>query len=762
MHAVADLDVQDRTSLGKSNGAGQHRPGLAVLSIRLTPPIAHAYRVPRERLTTRLIESRERLVLVVAPAGYGKTTLAVEWSELDDRRFAWVVQGAGMGDPAAALWSSIAEAVGRAEPTFAPTAKRLEPWLAAAEPSTMAAQVAEALEAIEGELVIVLDDYHFIEESASHASIASFLELMPPGVQLVVVSRQDPPLSVGRLRANGDLLELRADELALRLDEVDTLMNATLRLGLTPEALALLHARTEGWPAVVALAGRSLRNRDDREDFLERFGGSNRFVVDYLTEVMFDGLDSDRRSFLLGTSILERMSGDLCDAMLDREGSTRLLSELEKEDLFLTPLDERREWYRLHPIVREFLYRELMLRSPERVPELRRRAVDWLAGERLVNDACHQALAAREYGQAAKLVSANWLSLAGREGPGTILGWIDEFPKHALRADAPLCVARAWLLQLAGDHLGSLHASRDALAAEWSGPLPDGAASVEAAASLLRASFVGGDVAEQLRAARRGLELEADGTAVWQTVARVLLGWACYLADDPLEAAPLVEQAAEDAPELEIWGTASDARSVLAASALAEDNPDVAERHALAALEIAETRRLSGLGHLALAQVVLGRVLADRGELDQADRVLTQALERARARQDTLPVAECLLALAPVRRALKRLEEARELLAEAACIIEGSVDPGILRRRLEETKVILGRRIRRTSDRDELTDRELDVLRLLSEGRTKRDIGHALYLSYNTIHSHTKSIYRKLEACSREQALAEARKFQLL
>ena len=152
--------------------------------------------VPRERLTTRLVGSRERLVLVVAPAGYGKTTLAVQWSELDDRRFAWVALGADMGDPAA-LWSSIAESVGRAEPTFAPTAERLESWLAAAEPSTMAAQVAEALEAIDRELVIVLDDYHFIKESASHASIASFLELMPPGVQLVVVSRQDPPLTVG-------------------------------------------------------------------------------------------------------------------------------------------------------------------------------------------------------------------------------------------------------------------------------------------------------------------------------------------------------------------------------------------------------------------------------------------------------------------------------------------------------------------------------------------------------------------------------------
>ena len=760
MHAVTEPDVGDRTSTGMSNGAGQQRPGLTAFSVGL-PPIPDARRVPRERLTTRLLESRERLVLLVAPAGYGKTTLTVEWGELDDRDFAWVMLGAGVGKPAP-LWSSIAEAVVRTEPAFAPTAERLESWLPVAEPSTMAVQLAGALEASGHELVIVLDDYHVIEDPASHASIASFLEMMPASVQLVVVSRQDPPLTVGRIRASGDLLELRADGLAFPLDEVDELMNATLQLDLTPEALALLHARTEGWPAVVALAGRSLRDREDRDVFLECFGGSNRFVVDYLTEVVFDELDSDRRAFLLGTSILERLSGDLCDAVLGREGSTQLLSELEKEGLFLGPLDDRREWYRYHPIFREFLYRELMLRSAEHVPELRRRAFDWLVGARLVDDACHQALAAQKYDQAARLVSANWLSLAGREAPGTILGWIDEFPKDVLRADAPLCVARAWLLGLAGDQPGSLHASRDAVAAEWSGRLPDGAASVEAAASLLRASFVGSDAADQLGAARRGLELEADGTAVWQTVARVLFGWACYVTGDPLEGRALVEQAAEDAPELEMWMTASDARSVLAAIALAEGEPDLAEEHAIAALDIAETRRLSDLSHLALSQVVLGRVLADRGELDEADRVLTHALERLRARQDTLPVAECLLALAPVRRALKRSDEARELLAEAACVIDGSVDPGILRRRLEETTVILGRPIRRTSEADELTDREQDVLRLLEEGRTKREIGAALFLSYNTIHSHTKSIYRKLSVSSRQGALARARELALI
>ena len=528
-------------------------------------------------------------MLVIAPAGYGKTTLAAQWSELDDRCFAWVALGAGMGDPAA-LWSSITESVGRAEPTFARTAEA-GVLAGRGRPSTMAAQVAEALEALDGELVIVLDDYHFIEESASHASIASFLELMPPGVQLVVVSRQDPPLTVGRLRANGDLLELRADELALRLDEVDALMNATLRLDLTPEALALLYARTEGWPAVVALAGRSLRDRDDREGFLERFGGSNRFVVDYLTEVVLDELDADRRSFLLGTSVLERMSGDLCDAVLDREGSTRLLSELEKEDLFLTPLDERREWYRYHPIFREFLYRELMLRSPERVPELRRRALDWLAGERLVDDACHQALAAREYGQAARVVSANWLSLAGPEAPGTILGWIDEFPRTLFEqtprsaSPAPGCCSSPVITPVAACNPGR---ARGRVA----GPASGWISFVEAAASLLRASFVGGDVAEQLRAARRGLELEADGTAVWQTVGT----------DAPRLG--VLPSPTTRSRQRRSWskrpgrsgardlGNCLDARSVLAAIALAEDNPDLAERHALAALEIAETRRL--------------------------------------------------------------------------------------------------------------------------------------------------------------------------
>ena len=730
-------------------------------SSRHTPPVAHADRVQRVRLTTRLVEARERLLLVVAPPGYGKTTLASQWHEHDERRFAWVLLGPGIDDPTA-LWSYIVESVGWAEPTFAQTAERLESQLAGAEPSTAAAQVAEALEQIDDEIVIVLDDYHLVKDSASHASVGTFLQRMPPSVQLAVISRQDPPFAVGRLRTNGDLLELRADELAFRLEEVDDLMNTIMRLDLTPHDLALLHARTEGWPAGLALAGLSLRDRDDHEGFLGRFGGSNRFVVDYLTEVVLDELDSDRRSFLLETSVLERMSGGLCDAVLEREGSTQLLAELEKEDLFLSPLDERREWYRFHSVFREFLYRELTLRSPERVPELRRRAYDWLAGEGHLDDAYHQALAAREYGAAARLISSNWLRLAGPRSQGTLFDWIEEIPNDVVRADAPLCVTRAWLLRLRGDHRGALQAIRDALAAEWSGPLPDGAASVEAATSLIRASFVGGDASEQLRAARLSLELEADGAAVWQTMARVFLGWACYYAGHPLESKSLLEQAAEDAPTLGVWMIAVDARCVLAITALSEDKADVAEQYARDALALAETRELADLNRLGQPLLVLGRVLAHRGEHDEADRMLTHALARLRAWQDDLPVAECLLALAPVRRALGRSDEARELLAEAAGIVEDCVDPGILRGRLEETKVILGRQIRRTSDADELTDRELDVLRLLDEGQTKRDIGHALYLSYNTIHSHTKSIYRKLDACSREQALAQAREFQLI
>ena len=757
---MIQVAAEERTSIKGSNEAGQRGSDLTPLSVRLTKPISHSDRVQRERLTTRLVESRERLVLVVAPAGYGKTTLAVQWHEVDDRPFAWVMLGARMGDPRA-LWSAILQSVGLAESAFAPIAERLRSPLADADPGTMAAHVAEALQAIDRDLVIVLDDHHFVRDSASNTSLSTFLEIAPAGVQLAILSRQDPSFAVGRLRANGDLLELRMDELALRLDEIDVLMNTIFELELTPELLALLGTRTEGWPAVVALAGRSLRDRDDREDFLQRFGGSNRFVVDYLTEVVLDELDSERRSFLLDTSVLERMSGDLCDVLVKREASTQLLSELEREDLFISPLDERREWYRYHSVFREFLCRELTLRSPERVPELRRRAFDWLAGECLADEACHQALAAHDYGNAARFLSENWLSLVESESPARILGWIDEFPKDILRSDAPLSVTRAWLLRLVGDYSGALHAIRDARATGWSGPLPDGAASIEAAASLVRGSFAGGDVGAQLRAARRGVELEADGTAVWQTVGRVLLGWACYLSDVPIEAKSLVE-AAEDARQLDLWMVASDARSVLAALALAEDDPDLADQHACAALEVAETRRLSGLSHLAVAQVVLGRVLGARGEIDEADGLLTQALERLRAGGDTLPLADCLLALAPVRRARRQRDEARELLAEAAGIVDACVDAGMLRRRLEETTVIMGRSMRKTSEADELTDRELDVLQMLDGTQTQREISLKLFLSYNTIHSHTKSIYRKLGASSRDDAIARARELALI
>lgn len=196
--------------------------------------------------------------------------------------------------------------------------------------------------------------------------------------------------------------------------------------------------------------------------------------------------------------------------------------------------------------------------------------------------------------------------------------------------------------------------------------------------------------------------------------------------------------------------------------AFEEEQPDVAERYARDALELAETRGFEALNRLGVALLPLGRVLAGRGELAEADGLLTRTLERMRAYREGLLIADCLLALAPVRRALGAPEEARELLAEAASIVEASEDPGIIGGRLEETRLILRRPARRVHERDELTDRELDVLRLLDEGLTKRDVGRTLFLSYNTIHSHTKSIYRKLDATSRDEALARARDLELI
>jgi LuxR family transcriptional regulator, maltose regulon positive regulatory protein len=716
--------------------------------------------VVRPRLSAQLLGAPASLVLLAAPPGFGKTTLLAQWRELDERPFAWFTTDASDNDPVS-LWTGIVEAIRRVRPDFGDAAEVALKARHVDVDDALIPVVVRELESLEGELALVLDDYHAIDSPACHESLAYFMEAKPSSVQLVISTRADPPIPVAKLRAEGRLRELRALDLCFTKDEETAFLNEQLGLGLAPETLEVLHERTEGWPAGVYLASLSLRHSPEPDRFVSEFDGSNRHVVDYLTEVVLGSLDARRRDFLLQTSILDSFSAPLCDAVTGKRGSAERLAELERANLFLIPLDDRRERYRYHQLFADLLRSRLVQREPGLVPKLHRRAYEWLAEEGDTDTAVRHALAAGAMDEAAALVASEWLAdpNGNLDRPSRLLRRLEGFPAEAFLEDARLAVVQGWALSLAGRRAD---ADEPLAVAERGGAiLPDGTA-VEDAAAVVRACFAWGDAAGTLAAAEAAAALEDRLPASWHPLWLLALGRARYFAGDQGSAKPALQGAVSSANHVERPLLAAIAQAYLSRIALAADDVEAAEKAARGALQTLERHGLTDQPAAGSVHVALGAVLARLDQTQEAGDALVRGLARLRRRGDVLEIADALLIYAPVRRALESLTSARGLVEEARLLLAECVDPGAVGVELEEVARSLTPAHRRIEGGSDLTERELEVLRYLAEGVPKRDIGRALFLSYNTIHSHTKSIYQKLRVSSRDAAVARARELGAL
>ncbi len=697
--------------------------------------------------------------MMVAPPGFGKTTLLGQWNRSDARPFAWLSLDAADDDPVV-LWTYMTAAVASA--LGAEGQRRSEAKSPALDIEAVVPKLVSALAALDEDVVVVVEDLHWITNPVSVTTLTRFMKERPPNVTVALSARSDPRLPLGELRVSLDLLELGASDLGFTREETERLLNDELDLGLGPVAVRSLWARTEGWPAALYLAYLSLRGAEDRDAAAVRVGGSTRRVGEYLTQVVLEAQDARTQQFLLTTSILDRLTGPLCDAVLDTEGSGAVLAELARANLLIVPLDDERRWYRYHRLFRELLLDELQRRQPGRVVDLHRRAFRWLSDAGLTGEAIRHALDGGDVDAAAMLVSENYLRMLESGRLATLDSWIATFPRRGVIADARLSVVEAWIRSFQGRYAEADLAMGNAARAGFEGPLPDGASSIEASAALLRASAPRGDVGAMLDAARTAFRLESGSASMWQVTTHVQLGWALLLSGGSAEAKPLLERAAVQAPMSEQWLNALGARCLLAWAELEQGRVPEAERWASDAVQVAGTHRLAGTATGAWADGVLGAVRAAQGRLDDADELLTRSVERMRGSAPPVLLTSALLALAPVRRARGSAADARALLEEARSIVEPYADPGVLRAHLERVARSLTPTRRRVSDGIALTERELEVLQLLERGMSKRDIARTLFLSPNTIHSHTKTVYRKLGASSRSEAVQRARQTGLL
>lgn len=424
--------------------------------------------VPRPRLIERLnIGAQRKLILISAPPGFGKTTLVSEWIQSRQVPTAWLSLDDGDNDPAR-FFAYLIAALQTVQPDVgeATTTMLRAPQLAPFE--SLLTPLLNDLANVSQDVLFVLDDYHVIENETIHNAIAFLLEHLPTQIHCVISTRTDPPLPLARLRARDQLVEIRAADLRFTPDEATAFLNRVMGLPLAASDVAALEARTEGWIAGLQLAALSMRGHSDISGFIAAFTGSNHYILDYLVEEVLRRQPADIQAFLLQTSILDRATASLCDALgwklevgdwkLDADdhiptsnfqpptSSRQILEYLEQSNLFIVPLDQDRTWYRYHHLFAEFLRARLQQTQPDRTPELHRRASEWYAQNDLPAEAIHHALTARDYERAARLIQQNARAALMRGETTTLLRWLDTLPVEFVRAHADLCILRAWAM----------------------------------------------------------------------------------------------------------------------------------------------------------------------------------------------------------------------------------------------------------------------------------------------------------------------------
>ncbi len=446
---------------------------ISLLTTKLYIPPPRPDLVPRPRLLERLAGGlRGKLTLVSAPAGFGKTTLVSEWASRGAVPVTWLSLDEGDNDPVRFLTYFIAALqmidadIGETAQTVlqSPQPLQIESLLLGLineitdipdDPSTVlrpSSPTHSAGELAGRSFALVIDDYHVLETQQIHDALIFLLDQLPPQMHLVIMTREDPPLPLARWRARGQMTEIRASDLRFTKAEAADFLNQTMGLELKLDDIAALEARTEGWIAGLHLAALSLQRHGDRANFIQSFAGDDRHVTDYLVGEVLSLQPESIQRFLLHTSILERMCGPLCDAVVDDNEtsgeSQGVLEHLEQANLFIVPLDNRRQWYRYHHLFVDLLRNLLRRVSPERIPDLHRRASDWYERNELITEALSHALAADDFERAARLVAANALPMLMRGEVATVQNWLDALPQQVVRSHPRLCIDQAWVLHL--------------------------------------------------------------------------------------------------------------------------------------------------------------------------------------------------------------------------------------------------------------------------------------------------------------------------
>ena len=727
-----------------------------LLEAKLEIPPPRPGEIPRVALVNKLRAGADtRIVSLSAPAGYGKTTLFAQWAAQDPRAFAWVTIDARDNDPIALL-THLAAALDRIEPVVPDVFEAIADSTGSIWTSAVP-RLAAALASMTAPVVLVLDDVHELTERECLDALEVLEQHAPPGSQLALSGRTDSGLPLAKIRARGRLVEHGPREIAFTDHEARELL-AALGAELSAPEAATMNRRAEGWPAGLYLAALVVLESEPR-DAAPTFGGDDRFVADYLRAEHLSRFKPAEVAFLRRTSILERMSAALCDHLLERKDSGRRLEALERSNALLVPLDHHREWYRQHTLFREMLQAELEQREPELLPVLHLRASAWCDANGCPGAAIEHARAAGDLDEVARLFGQHALPIYRSGGAADLERWFAWFEEPGLLEQYPAVAGLGVVLHaFQGRADEAKHVAHVLETSTYDGTMPDGSSSIRSWAGVVRALLCEQGVAAMRADAATALT-ELTPASWLRPTAHVLHGVGALLSGDEDEAGRLLQETGELAAATGASFAGVVAHSQLALLALARGDRDAAR---------AETERARGLVGVsplaesmpsALLLAVQARVELERGRSASARTLLASAAGLQQRLTSAIPwlAIQTRLELAKAYLAVADVKGARELLQECADVIRLQPDQGILLDQVAELRAVLATSTGAAEGwASTLTAAELRLLPLLTTHLSFRELAERLFVSRNTLKTQAISIYRKLGASSRSEAIARA------
>ena len=646
---------------------GQYNSDQLLIATKLAIPPVRSSLVPRPRLFQRLEASLQHpLTLLAAPAGFGKTVVLSAWARPRQQSVAWVSLDSSDNDPAQ-FWSYALTALDALHPGIGATPLSLLQSAQSASIETVLAALIDSLGALPQHIALILDDYQVIEESPIHRAMTFLLEYLPPQFHLVLASRVDPPLPLSRLRARHRLMELRADDLRFTFTEAASFLNEMMGFQLAEHDIVALETRTEGWIAGLQLAALSMQGRKDIAGFVSAFAGSHRYIVDYLTEEVLHQQSEQVRSFLLQTSILERLCGSLCDAVTGQSDGQGMLEQLELANLFLLPLDDERSWYRYHHLFAEALRFRLTQAHPGLLPILHQRASAWFERHGFIPEAVNHAFAARDFERAATLIEPILYQMFSHGTHTTVRHWLEALPEEVLFNRPSLCLLYAWAFLYVGE-IESCKRPLEVAERAWRA---EGNLSRLGEVYIFQASIalVQGDAIRARACAQEALPLLAEHDLINRCNYAVYTGASSLMLGNIREASHLLHEALVQCQPVHLYST------LYTLNFLAEMQLVQGKLHQAAATSQEVISRLAGRPsiHSSRASSRLGHLSREWNELDQAARYMQQAITLGEQAGQEIYMSPVYLVSAQVHWTRGEVREALAALdkAEQAAVLLG-------------------------------------------------------------------------------------------